>query len=387
MFQDLFSALHHLKCPNCGKEYSADTVVGTCDCGSPLFVIYHMRVVEEAMRVDLFPTGVNSLWRYSMLLPLRSPQYVITLGEGWTPLIQAPRLSEHYGLRMLRVKCESQNPTGSFKDRGLSVTVSRHVELGCDKFALPTAGNAGVALSAYCARAGVRCRVYMPEDTPDRFVKECERYGAEVFRVEGTISECRAAMIAESPDFVDLSTTREPYRVEGKKTIGFEIAEQLEWNMPDVIVCPTGGGTALLGIWKAIGELRALGLMDKHDGPRLVAAQSEHCAPVVRAVERGDSQVETWEGPETAALGLRVPSPFAKKLIPKAIRQTKGTAVAVAENDMWEAQRLAAKLEGLDIGPEAAVGLAGIGNLVEAGEIDPDEEVVLLNTGGSARYG
>ncbi|MHA1772433.1 MAG: threonine synthase [Candidatus Thorarchaeota archaeon] len=381
----MFSAITSLECPRCGRQYSADMAAGTCVCGSPLLAQYDLTGVEEAAQLDLFPTKINSMWRYSLLLPVKSPSYVFSLGEGWTPLLTAPHIGAKCGLRTLRVKEETMNPTGSFKDRGLCAAVSKHVELGCNSFALPTAGNAGVSLSAYAARSGTKASLFMPEDTPDVFRQDCAFYGADTILVQGTISDCRTEMMDRKGDWTDLSTTREPYRVEGKKTLGFEIAEQLEWEVPDVIVCPTGGGTAIIGIWKAMKELQAIGLIGKRL-PRLIAAQSEHCAPIVRAVEKKMTTVESWKDPRTEALGLRVPHPFAGELIMKAIRDTEGGAVAVAETDITEAQRMAATMEGINLGPESAVGLAGIRNLIESGEIDPDEEVVLLNTGSNARY-
>ncbi|HDD67352.1 MAG TPA: threonine synthase [Candidatus Thorarchaeota archaeon] len=381
----MFSAIDHLECPRCGKKYSCEATASVCVCGSPLLARYDLKIVEEAAQMDLFPTRINSMWRYSLLLPLKSPSYVFSLGEGWTPLLEAPRLGADVGLRMLHVKDETRNPTGSFKDRGLSVAVSKHVELGCKKFAMPTAGNAGVSMSAYCARAGAKARVFMPTDTPRPFFDACAYYGAEVTSVDGTISDCHSRMVEECAGWTDLSTTREPFRVEGKKTIGFEIVEQLDWEIPDVIVCPTGGGTALIGIWKAMRELRAMRLIGKRL-PRLFAVQSEHCAPVVRAVERGDHAVESWDNPRTTALGLRVPKPFAGELILYAIRETDGGAVAVAESEIRAAQLSAARLEGFDMGPEAAVGHAGVKYLIDGGQVDPDEEVVVLNTGSCAKY-
>ncbi len=381
----MISHLLHLECPQCSRSYSAEAHSTFCVCGSPLFANYDLFSVIEDIQKEQFPTKVNSMWRYSQLLPVKSPSYIISLGEGWTPLISTRRLGKHLGLRFLNVKNEAQNPTGSFKDRGLCVAVSKHIELDSTSFALPSAGNAAVSTSAYSAAGGAECHIFMPSDTPEPFFHDCIMYGAETARVDGNISECGKIMRKADGDWTDLSTTKEPYRVEGKKTLAFEIAEQMGWKVPDVIICPTGGGTALIGIWKGLDELEALGLIDSKR-PRMYAAQSAGCAPVVRAIEQGSEEIQPWQNSETEALGLRVPSPFAGRLILAAIRQSGGGAVAVAEQEIKPCYRMAARMEGLDFCPEAAVGLAGVRNLVEMGQIDFDEEVVLLNTGSGARY-
>jgi threonine synthase len=344
-----------------------------------------MGKVIEAINRDEFPTKANSMWRYSQLLPVNSPSYVISLGEGWTPLLSARRISKHFGLRILRIKDEGQNPTLSFKDRGLCVAISKHLEIGSESFALPSAGNAAVSTSAYCASAGVEATIFMPTDTPQPFFQACKSFGATTVQIEGTISDCAAEMNRRNVDWTDLSTTKEPYRIEGKKTLAFEIAEQMGWKVPDVIICPTGGGTGIIGIWKGLDELETIGLIGK-ERPRLYAAQSGGCAPVVRAFEKGIEDVEPWLNGETSAYGLRVPKPFAGRLILNAIRSSNGGAVVVAESEIDSVRRLVARMEGLDICPEAAVGLAGLWNLAETGEIDYDEDIVLLNTGSGSRY-
>ncbi|MHA1577005.1 MAG: threonine synthase, partial [Candidatus Thorarchaeota archaeon] len=315
----------------------------------------------------------------------KSPSYVISLGEGWTPLLLSRQLGKHLGLRMLRIKDEAQNPTGSFKDRGLCVAISKNLELGAESFALPSAGNAAVSACAYSAAAAVPAHIFMPDDTPEPFFESCQLFGAETVRVSGTISEAGQEMRRRNGDWMDLSTTKEPYRVEGKKTIGFEISEQMGWGVPAAIICPTGGGTAIISIWKAFEELEALGLIGS-ERPRMYAAQSGGCAPIVRAIEKGTENIEPWINGETLALGLHVTSPFAGRLILNAIRSSGGGAVAVAEQDIESVRRMTGKLEGLDICPESAVGIAGLRNLIESGTIDYDEEVVLLNTGGGERY-
>lgn len=381
----MFSYITHLECPQCNRSYSADVHAGYCVCGSPLFAVYDMMSIIDEINAGTFPANINSIWRYAQLLPVKSPSFVVRLGEGWTPLLTTRHLGRHVGLKLLRVKNEAMNPTQSFKDRGLCVAISKHLELGAKSFALPSAGNAGVSTSAYSAAAGVPAHIFMPEDTPKSFFEACHMYGAIIEKVPGTISDAGKEMKNQGGNWTDLSTTKEPYRVEGKKTLGFEISEQMGWTMPDVIVCPTGGGTALIGIWKAIDELEALGLLD-FKKPRLYAAQSAGCAPVVRAIEKDTLTIESWENGETEAYGLRVPSPFADRLILNALRGSGGGAVAVIEQEIRAARSLAARMEGMDFCPEAAVGLAGIRHLVETGEIDYDEDVVLLNTGSGSRY-
>ncbi|MHA2352291.1 MAG: threonine synthase [Candidatus Thorarchaeota archaeon] len=381
----MISHISHLECPQCRRKHSAERPAMYCVCGSPLFASYDIASVREDIARNEFPSNANSMWRYSQLLPVKSPSCIVSLGEGWTPLILSRRLGKHLGLQMLRIKDEAQNPTTSFKDRGLCAAVSKHYELGATAFALPSAGNAAVSTSAYAAAAGLKAFIFMPNDTPFGFFSQCELFGAVTTRVEGTISDAGAEMKKQNRDWIDLSTTKEPYRIEGKKTLGFEISEQTGWSVPDAIICPTGGGTAIIGIWKAFEELEAIGLIGS-DRPKMFAAQSGGCAPIVRAVEKGTDEIEPWVNGETEALGLRVPSPFAGRLILNAIRQSGGDAVAVAEQDIEPTRRMASKLEGLDICPETAVGICGLSNLVESGKIDYDEDVVLLNTGSGARY-
>jgi threonine synthase len=381
----LISFISHLECPQCRRKHSADSLTTFCVCGSTLFAKYDINGVQEEVDSGEFPSDLNSMWRYSQLLPVKSPSYIISLGEGWTPLLLTRRLGKHLGLRMLRIKDESQNPTSSFKDRGLCTAISKNLELGAKSFALPSAGNAAVSASAYGAAAGVPVHIFMPDDTPESFFTQCELFGAETTRVSGSISDAGEEMRRRNSDWTDLSTTKEPYRVEGKKTIGFEVSEQMGWSVPDVVICPTGGGTAIIGIWKAFEELEALGLIGS-ERPRIYAAQSGGCAPIVRAIEKGTDNLESWPNGETMALGLRVPSPFAGRQILNAIRSSGGGAVAVAEQDIEPTRRMVGRLEGMDICPESAVGIAGLRNLIESGTIDFDEEVVLLNTGGGARY-
>ncbi|UCE09180.1 MAG: threonine synthase [Candidatus Thorarchaeota archaeon] len=382
----MISHISHLECPQCGRKHSAEMPATYCLCGTPLFARYDMRGVVEAIESGEFPSSANSMWRYSELLPVKSPSFVVSLGEGWTPLLLTRRLGTHLGLRMLRIKDEAKNPTLSFKDRGLCAAISKHLEMGVDSFALPSAGNAAVSMSAYCAASGTSAHAFMPEDTPQQFIDSCRAFGAEVILVEGTIVDAAAEMQVRDGGWTDLSTTKEPYRVEGKKTMAFEIAEQMGWTVPDVVICPTGGGTSLIGIWKGFEELETLGLIDDRR-PRMYAVQSGGCAPVVRAFERGTEEIEAWPRGETRAYGLRVPKPFADRLMMKVIQRSGGGAVAATDSEIESCQWMAARLEGLDFCPEAAIGLAGLRNLVDTGVIDYDEDVVLLNTGSSSRYG
>ncbi|MFW9810008.1 MAG: threonine synthase, partial [Candidatus Thorarchaeota archaeon] len=267
----MISHISHLECPQCRRKHSAERPASICVCGSPLFAIYDIASVREDIVRNEFPSDTNSMWRYSQLLPVKSPSCIMSLGEGWTPLLLSRRLGQHLGLRMLRIKDEAQNPTTSFKDRGLCVAVSKHYELGAKAFALPSAGNAAVSASAYAAAAGLKSYIFMPADTPYGFFSQCALFGAVTTRVEGDISDAGNEMRKQNGDWIDLSTTKEPYRVEGKKTLGFEISEQTGWSVPDAIVCPTGGGTAIIGIWKAFEELEAIGLIGS-ERPRMFAA-------------------------------------------------------------------------------------------------------------------
>ncbi len=382
----MLSYLTHIECPRCSRKFTHNQKVSVCLCGSPLLARYDLNSVREVVDAGEFPSNVNSMWRYSQLLPVKSPSYVFSLGEGWTPLIMARRLGKHLGLKLLRIKDEGRNPTLSFKDRGLCVAVSKHVESGSTSFAIPSAGNAAVSMSAYCATAGTDVHVFMPADTPLGFIEGCKFYGANITLVEGNIADAARMMKAQNGSWTDLSTTKEPYRVEGKKTMAFEIAEQLNWKVPDVIICPTGGGTSIIGLWKGFNELEAIGLIDDKK-PRLYAAQSEGCAPVVRAYEKDTDTIEPWLNGQTRAYGLRVPRPFADRLIMIAMRKSHGGAVGVAESEIDSCRLLAARMEGIDLCPEGAVGLGGLRNLIESGQIDYNEDVLLLNTGSSCRYG
>jgi len=382
--------LTHLECAGCGLRLDPDRPHQLCPaCEHPLLARYDLdRLGREVSRAELErrPAG---LWRYRELLPLREPDRAVTLGEGATALLQAPRLGERTGLDGLLTKDEGSLPTGSFKARGAAVGVSRAVELGVRTLALPTAGNAGAAWAAYGARAGLGVVVVMPETTPSVIRRETAACGATVYLVPGSIADAGAVVRdgCERYGWYDASTLKEPYRVEGKKTMGFELAEQLGWRLPDVIVYPTGGGVGLIGMWKAFQELRAIGwLPDGGRQPRFVAAQSAGCAPVVRAFAEGAERTLPWPDPATFAAGVRVPKPLGDFLILRALRDSGGTAVAVPDETIAATMELAGAAEGMVVCPEGAAGLAAAVELRRDGWIGEGETVVVFNTGTGLLY-
>jgi threonine synthase len=328
------------------------------------------------------------MWRWSELLPVKSQENMIFLGEGDTPLLPASRLGSQLGLHHLYVKDESLNPTGSFKARGLAAAVSKAKELGVKKLIIPTAGNAGGALAAYAARGGLCSSVFMPEDTPQANYVESLIMGAEVEKVEGVISDAAAAAGAKAAaeGWFDVSTFKEPYRTEGKKIMGYELAEAFGWQLPDVIIYPTGGGTGLVGMWKAFKEMGDLGWLEGEGRPRMVSVQAAGCAPVVKAFETESATCEFWSGAQTIASGLRVPKSFADRAILKDIRESGGTAVAVSDAEIQIAQRLLAQNEGIFAAPEGAATLAALQHLVRSGWVEPGERIVLFNTGSGIKY-
>jgi threonine synthase len=385
--------LSHLECAGCGLRMQPDRPHQLCPtCERPLLARYDLdRLGREVARDDLgsLPAG---LWRYRALLPVADPDRAVRLGEGATALLEAPRLGERTGLRGLLIKDEGSLPTGSFKARGAAVGTSRAVELGVRTLALPTAGNAGAAWAAYGARAGLEVIVVMPETTPSVIQRETAACGATVYLVPGSIADAGAVVRdgCQRYGWYDASTLMEPYRIEGKKTMGFELADQLGWRLPEVIVYPTGGGVGLIGMWKAFQELRAIGWLpeDAEDGPwpRFVAAQSAGCAPVVRAFSEGAGRTVPWPDPATFAAGLRVPKPLGDFLILRALRESGGTAVAVPDETIAATMELAGAAEGMVICPEGAAGLAAAVELRRDGWIGEDETVVVFNTGSGLLY-
>jgi threonine synthase len=376
-----------LECSGCARRRAAAGLPTVCDaCGSPWLVRYARRV-GTAAREALRGRG-GGMWRYREFLPLEEGEEPVTLGEGTTPLLPARRLGEAIGLRDVWIKDEAANPTGSFKARGLAAAVTRARAAGATRFVLPTAGNAGVAAAAYGARAGAQVRVYAPRSTPAPLLGQIAAYGAELELVDGHIGDCGALAraYASSASAMDLSTLREPYRIEGKKTLGLEIAEQLGWRLPGAILYPTGGGTGLIGMWKAFLELIEAGWVEG-PMPRLFSVQSSGCAPVVKAAKAGAGACEPWPDPTTVAAGLRVPAPLGGQLILRGIRESRGGAVAVSDEALLEGAAQLAGLEGIDACPEGGAAVAAARHLAREGELTPAMRVVVFNTGAGVLYG
>ncbi|MGA8679644.1 MAG: threonine synthase [Acidimicrobiales bacterium] len=381
-----FSLLDHLECPRCSAVHDADRVAHLCSCGSPLLARYDLERAATTMTPAALLRRPAALWRYHEVLPVRDERSVVTLGEGMTPLLPVRRLGHELGLRNLLMKDEGLVPTGSFKARGAAVGVSRAVELGVRELAMPTNGNAGAAWALYAARAGIRSRIVMPVDAPAITRAECVAAGAELSLVRGHIGDAGrivAAIVGEG--CYDASTLKEPYRIEGKKTMGYEIVEQLGWTMPDVVVYPTGGGVGLIGVHKALLELREMGLIEG-PLPRLVVVQASGCAPIVRAFDAGEAESTPWEEPHTAAFGINVPKALGDFLVLDALRTTSGTAVAVDDEELLSDQRLCGRLEGLFVCPEGAACISALRRLRASGWLGEDEQIVVLNTGTGLKY-
>jgi threonine synthase len=383
------SYLQDLQCHVCTRTFDARKIQTYCaDCQAPLLARYDLEAARLELDRDDFLQRMAGMWRWQELLPVHEPGNMISLGEGDTPLLQLGNLGAELGLSQLYAKDESINPTGTFKARGLSAAVSKAIELGVKKVIIPTAGNAGGAMAAYAARGGLQAFIYMPKDTPEANIKESRAVGAEVVLVDGLISDAArlASEKAQEEGWFDVSTFKEPYRTEGKKIMGYELAEAFAWQLPDVIVYPTGGGTGLIGMWKAFDELEALGWLEGKDQPRMVAVQSAGCAPVVQAYESGVDSCDFWTDAETIASGLRVPKSFADRLILQDIRESEGTAVAVSDEEILEAQCRLGISEGIFAAPEGAATLAGLTHLIETGWVHADERIVLFNTGSGLKY-
>ena len=379
----------HLECsqPCSPKKYDPRIEHHLCRCGAPLLARYDLSAARSWRTASLSGRAAN-MWRYRELMPLFDNEEPITLGEGWTPLVHARRLGAGLGLSRLFVKDESLNPTNSFKARGLSAAVTRAFYLRATTLAVPSAGNAANATAAYAAAAGIPAKVFMPKDVKVPFIRECELYGAEVFLVDGLITDAGriAAERGRPLGWYDMSTLKEPYRIEGKKTMAYELGEQLEWQFPDWIVYPTGGGTGMVGMWKAFDELEAIGWKTAGRRPRMVSVQAEHCAPIVRAFEEGAERSEPWQNARTVADGLRVPKAVGDFLVLRAVRDSGGTALAVSDAEMIRDMRELGSREGISAAPEGGAALTALKKLLQDGRVGRDETVVLFNTGGALKY-
>jgi threonine synthase len=382
------SFVSYVECTVCNHQHDHERLLSVCErCGQMLAVRYDLERVRASLSKDVLRSRSPGMYRFRELTPLDADEEPVTLGEGGTPLLALPRLAAHLGLRQVWGKDEGQNPTGSFKARGLGMAITRARTLGARGFIIPSAGNAGGAAAVYAARCGLPCAVIVPRGTPPAAISEAAIAGATVFTIEGSIATAGAVVAKVAPQlgWFDLSTLKEPYRLEGKKTMGLELAEQLGWTMPDFLLYPTGGGTGLVGIPKGYEELRAIGWLSGAL-PRFVAVQAEHCAPVVRAFHEQAETTTSWENPTTHAAGLRVPSPFAGRQMLQILRDTQGAAIAVTENSISDAQRRLARLEGVWTSPEGAALVAALEIMKERGVVAADARVVLVLTGAGFKY-
>jgi threonine synthase len=383
------SLFSHLDCSvPCGAgPFDPRVEQHLCPCGAPLLARYDLDAARSWRR-DSLPGREPTMWRYRELMPLFEGEAPVTLGEGWTPLIHATRLGDALGMSRVYVKDESLNPTNSFKARGLSAAVTRAAHLGARTLSVPSAGNAANAVAAYGAAAGIPVKVFMPKDVKVPFIRECELYGADVTLVDGLITDAGriAAEKGRPLGWYDMSTLKEPYRIEGKKTMGYEVAEQLDWSLPDWIIYPTGGGTGMVGMWKAFEEMERIGWLTSGRRPKMVSVQAEHCAPIVRAFDQGAERSDMWQGAHTLADGLRVPKAVGDFLVLRAVRESGGTAVAVRDADMVVGMRDLGRLEGISAAPEGGAALHAVKQLRDAGVIKHDESVVIFNTGGALKY-
>jgi threonine synthase len=380
--------LTHLACTLCGKQHDATVPhnVSAC-CAKPLFAHYDLAAAARTFTKDSLRTRAKSLWRYREVLPVRADTDIVTLGEGFTPLLPAPRLAAKHALRSLWIKDEAQNPTASFKARGMTTAVSMAKQFGLKKLAVPSAGNAAGALAAYAARAGMEAHIFMPRDTPRANIIECEQMGAHVTLIAGLITDCGAEVAKRktAEGWFDVSTLKEPYRAEGKKTLGYELAEQLNWTLPDVILYPTGGGTGLIGMWKAFDEMEKLGWIGSAR-PRMFTVQADGCQPIVRAFAAGEKFAAEHLHATTRASGLRVPKAIGDFLMLDALHASRGGAVAVTDDAMIACTREVGALEGVFVAPEGAACYAALKTLLAAGTVRPEESVVLFNTSTGLKY-
>ena len=378
----------HLECSHCGEHFDPHQIQSFClTCITPLVAKYDLVSAKNELSKSSLTSGENSLWRYFELLPVYKKESIVSLGEGMSPVIQTRKLGDTFGLSELFIKDESCNPTGSFKARGIALAVSKAKELGITEVCMPTAGNAGGALAAYAAKAGIKAHVFMPKDTPIININEAKAYDADVELVDGVISDAGKLMNEKrkTTGWFDMSTMKEPYRLEGKKTMGYELAEQFSWELPDVILYPTGGGTGLIGMWKAFSEMEKLGWIGSKR-PKMVSVQAEGCAPVVTAFSQQKNTCEFWNNAHTVSSGLRVPKAFADRLILQALYQSNGIAVSVSDADTLQEIRRTARLEGILLCPEGAAAVSALHTLTQNGFIKSDDKVVVFNTGSGYKY-
>ncbi len=379
----------HLACALCGLRHEPNVLQNLCiECGKPLLVKYDLDAVSKTLTRESLENREASLWRYREVLPVVDDANVVTLGEGWTPLFRAGRLADALPVKLdLHIKDEGQNPTQSFKARGMTAAISMAKELGVKKVAVPSAGNAAGAMAAYAAAAGMEAFIFMPSDTPRANIVECEQSGANVTLVDGLITDCGkiVAERKEAEGWFDVSTLKEPYRVEGKKTMGYELAEQMDWKLPDVILYPTGGGTGLIGMWKAFDEMEQMGWIDSKR-PRMVSVQADTCAPIVRAFHDGSRFADEFENAATVASGLRVPKAIGDFLILEALRASDGTAVTVTDAELVAAVKEIGAATGIFTAPEGAACLPALRKLCESGEVSEGDSVVIFNTGSGVKY-
>jgi threonine synthase len=378
----------HLECSNCKKIFDADQILNLCDeCGKPLLAKYDLESASNNLDKSYLLNQSENMWRYSPLLPVKNINFRLSLGEGFTPLFKAERLGKEVNHSNLYIKDEGLNPSASFKARGLAMAVSRAFELGIKEISIPSAGNAAGAMSSYAALAGIKAHVFMPKDVPLPFVAECKALGAEITLIDGLITDCGKAAAEGVKDFgwFDVSTLKEPYRIEGKKTMGYEIAEQMDWELPAVIIYPTGGGTGLIGMWKAFEEMEKLGWIDDKR-PRMVSVQSEGCAPIIKAFNENTKHAEPWQNASTIASGLRVPAAIGDFLILDAIRESNGTAVAISDKEIMDCTNLIGRTQGIFAAPEGGATLGAFNTLYKNSWIKENENVVLFNTGSGHKY-
>ncbi|MBL0156782.1 MAG: threonine synthase [Bryobacterales bacterium] len=381
------TTLTHLECSLCLKRHEAGVAHNLCECGGPLLVRYDLDALRQGWSREWIVSGPSSMWRYAPVLPVSKPASMISLGEGWTPLIRARNYGDAIGAKNLWVKDDGINPTGSFKARGLACCISMCHELGIKKVALGSAGNAASATAAYAAAAGIEAHIFMPKDVPQANYIECKSFGAQVTLVDGLISDC-GRIVAErkaAEGWYEINTLKEPYRIEGKKTMGYEVAEQFQWNLPDAIFYPTGGGVGLIGMWKAFEEMEALGWIGPKR-PKMIVVQADGCAPVVRAFEQGAERSTFWENASTVSSGLRVPKPLGDFLILRAVRASAGTCVAVSDRASLEAGARLARQDGIFAAPEGAACFAALDQLLKSGFLTPDQKIVVYNTGAGLKY-